>query len=292
MAVKSKANVISFKPRRDTTGEDELSVGLPPFDTARRPITGRPEVIDLSGKPKVWFVIGAGRTGKTTLTRFAAEIVTDRGGSPIYAAADPQNRSLANYIEGVAQPPTNDATATSRWLEELLHHAMDEKTSALIDLGGGDTSLHKLLVTVPDLAAELEGAGVAPVAVYLLGPRIDDLAALASFERLGFQPAATMLVCNEGLADPMMDEPFARVQRHSAYRGAVERGAVEIWMPRLDASVAQEIEAKRLDFGEARDAATRTGRVVSPLGPFDRSRVRRWMSQMAAELAPVTSWLP
>jgi hypothetical protein len=77
------------------------------------------------------------------------------GRAAIVAAADPQNRSLKNYLEGVAEPPTNDATATSRWLEALLRHLMAEKTSALVDLGGGDTSLHKLLTTVPDLGEAL-----------------------------------------------------------------------------------------------------------------------------------------
>jgi hypothetical protein len=40
----------------------------------------------------------------------------------------------------------------------------------------------------------MDDAGVAPVAVYTLGPRVDDLAALASFEAIGFRPGATVLV--------------------------------------------------------------------------------------------------
>ena len=213
------------------------------------------------------------------LLRWAAEMSANQGGTPIVAAADPQNRSLKNYLDNVAEPPTNDATATSRWLEALLRHTMDEKASALVDLGGGDTALHKLLAAVPDLAAALEAAGVAPVAVYTLGPRVDDLAALASFEAFGFRPAATVLVRNEGLADLAADreDAFARVLRHSAYKSAVERGAIEVWMPRLDAAVAQAIEAKRVSFLQARDALSPEGRKVTPLGPFDRTRVRQWL---------------
>jgi hypothetical protein len=171
---------------------------------------------------------------------------------------------------------------------------MEEKASALVDLGGGDTSLHKLLSTVPDLSSALDEAGVAPVAVYTLGPRVDDLASLASFEALGFKPAATVLVRNEGLADPLADreDAFARVLRHSAYKSAVERGAVEVWLPRLDAAVAQEIEAKRVSFLQARDALSPEGRKVAPLGPFDRSRVRHWLNTTAAEMVPIMSWLP
>jgi hypothetical protein len=294
MAAKPKANVIDFRPRRDFAGEEELPVGLPPVATGQASAVRTDAGIDLAGQPKVWFAIGPGRSGKTTLLRYAAEMSAQRGGTPIVAAADPQNRSLKNYLENVAEPPTNDGAATARWVETLLRHVMEAQTSALIDLGGGDTSLHKLLATVPDLAAALQGAGIAPVAIYALGPRVDDLSALASFEALGFQPAATVRVRNEGLADPTADreDSFARVMRHSAYRAARARGAVEVWMPRLDAAVAQEIEAKRLSFLQARDAVSPEGRKVTPLGPFDRSRVRHWLTAMGAELAPIASWLP
>ena len=116
----------------------------------------------------------------------------------------------------------------------------------------------------------------------------------SAYQVLGFKPTATVLVRNEGLADPMADreDAFARVLRHSAYKLAVARGAVEVWMPRLDAVVAQEIEAKRLGFLPARDAVSPEGRTVAPLGPFDRSRVRHWLVTMAAEMVPLMSWLP
>jgi hypothetical protein len=294
MATKPKPDVIQFRTRPNIEDEDELPVGLPPVAPPQLSLVRSDTGIDLAKRAKVWFAIGPGRSGKTMLLRWAAEMSANQGGTPIVAAADPQNRSLKNYLDNVAEPPTNDATTTSRWLEALLRHTMDEKASALVDLGGGDTALHKLLAAVPDLAAALEAAGVAPVAVYTLGPRVDDLAALASFEAFGFRPAATVLVRNEGLADLAADreDAFARVLRHSAYKSAVERGAIEVWMPRLDAAVAQAIEAKRVSFLQARDALSPKGRKVTPFGPFDRTRVRQWLRSMAAEMAPILSWLP
>ena len=172
MAPKPKATVIQFRSRPDFEGEDELPVGLPPSSSSRPRMASASSAIVLTDKPKVWFAIGPGRSGKTMLLRWAAEMSANQGGAPIVAAADPQNRSLKNYLDNVAEPPTNDATATSRWLEALLRHVMEEKTSALVDLGGGDTALHKLLTTVPDLTDALDGAGVAPVAAYTLGPRV------------------------------------------------------------------------------------------------------------------------
>jgi hypothetical protein len=292
----ASATVISFRPgRRHLIDEVETPVGLPASVPQAARIASTAPAIDLTGKPKVWLVIGPGRSGKTMLLRWAFEMTANRGDvSTIWAAADPQNRSLGNYVEDVAEPPTNDGAQTARWLEDLLRHTMATKTSAMVDLGGGDTSLHKLLSIVPTLADDIDSAGVVPVAVYAIGPRIDDLASLASFEAIGFRPKATALVLNEGLADPSMhrEDAFARVLNHSAYRAALTRGAVEVWLPRLDQAVAQDIEAKRIGFLQARDAISPQHRRVTPLGPFDRAHVRKWLEALATELAPVQSWLP
>jgi hypothetical protein len=290
MAAKPKSSVIPFTPRARPQ-EEELPVGLPPAAAsgsgfARPPAAA--SAVDLSGKPKVWFVIGPGRSGKSMFLRWAAELSLSQGGQPILAAADPQNRSLRNFLD-VHEPPTNDAAAVAAWQESLLNHAMDQKMSAMIDLGGGDTSLQRLLETVPSLASDLEASGVHPVAIYLLGPRVDDLASLASFEAMGFQPTATALICNTGLMEGTGDREsaFERVRQHSAYRAAVERGAVSLWMPALRQDLVRDIDALRWNFQRARDAVDGVA-----LGPFDRSRVRTWLEAMSAELLPVLSWLP
>lgn len=292
MATKKMASVAHLFGRgRAIDDEDEVPVGLPPAVAPapdRRPGAA---AVDLTGRPKVWFAIGPGRSGKTMLLRWAAEEI-DANAAPIYAAADPQNRSLKTYIDEVAEPATNDAAEVTRWLEELLQFTMQEGTSALIDLGGGDTSLGRLVAQMPDLVQTLEDAGVAPVAMYLLGPRLDDLASLASFEAAGFRPPATALVLNEGLADPTTPDPFGRVVRHSAYRAAVARGAVELRMPRLAPDLAAEIEAKRLRFRHARDGILPEGRKGVPLGGFSRAKVRQWLAAMSTEFAPVRTWLP
>lgn len=298
MAQKKAAPVIPFPTRAPEMEEEEVEVGLPPAFAPARQRSAPASAIDLTDRPKVWFAIGPGRSGKTTLLRWIAEEIAATETPAIYAAADPQNRSLKSYIDGVAEPPTNDAAAVTRWLEQLLQFIAKEKTSALIDLGGGDTSLGRLVAQMPDLASTIEDSGISPIAMYLLGPRIDDLASLATFEAAGFQPKATALVLNEGLADPVVladpssPDPFARITRHSAYRAALERGAIELRMPRLDPEVASEIEAKRLRFAYARDGVVPEGRRVSPVAPFSRSRVRQWLAGMSTEFAPVRSWLP
>jgi hypothetical protein len=284
-----------FGRARSIEGEKEVPVGpaARPRDdaTAALPTTS---AVDLGDGPKALFVMGPGRSGKTTLLRYIMEEARPGQPAPIAAALDPQNRSLASFVNDVAQPDTSDPTGVARWAEDLLGFVMAEQQSALLDMGGGDLSMGKLLEDVPDLAASLEEAGVHPVALYTLSPRVDDLGVLAGYEAQGFQPRATALILNAGLADPTVprEDAFARVLRHSAFRAAVARGAVPIWMPRLDTTVAAEIEGKRLRFGQARDGQAPADQPDATLGPFDRSRVRKWMADMAAALAPIRSWIP
>jgi hypothetical protein len=140
----------------------------------------------------------------------------------------------------------------------------------------------------------MTAAGVAPIACYMIGPRVEDLSSLDALERAGFQPAATVIVLNEGRVDSTLsrEEAFGRVLRHSSFVRAVERGAVPLWMPRLEPEVAAEIEGKRLTFGQARDGQVPPGAKFAPIGGFRRSMVRRWLEGMERELGPVASWMP
>src|SRR3954449_1792069 len=153
--------------------------------------------------------------------------------------------------------------------------------------------LAKLIDTAPDIAATLEGEGIAPVACYTLTPRLDDLAALETLETAGFRPKATLLLFNEGRVDSSMsrDEAFARVARHTAVRNALTRGAVPIWMPRLEPEVMGEIEGKRLQFTQARDGQVPQGARFAPVGGLERAMVRRWLERMEQEHAAIPSWL-
>ena len=203
-------------------------------------------------------------------------------------------RSLATWLEGVEQPPSSDGAQTARWLREFLSFLMTEKRhNAVLDFGGGDTSLAKLVNAAPGIAATLEDAGLAPIACYTLTPRLDDLAALDSLETAGFRPKATALIFNEGRVDTSMDrdDAFARVLRHTAVRNALARGAVPLWMPRLEPDVMQEIEGKRLQFGQARDGQAPEGSSFGPIGGLERAMVARWLERMEEAHAAISTWL-
>ena len=279
-----------FRRGRDGADEPEVRVGLPPMRASAVPEGSRayPQAVDLGGRPPIWFLIGPNYSGKTTFARWAADRTFAAERATFLAALDPLNRTLADFFDGVEQPSSADPSLTPGWLRSLVEHLMRERLSAIADMGGGDTSLARLIADLPSLADTMEEAGVAPVAAYFLGPRVDDLSSLATFEASGFRPRATILVLNAARVDAGLDpaEAFAPTRRHSAFRGAVARGAVVVEMPRLDPpELALEVERKRLGFGAARDGE-------GSLGPLDRAGVRAWMDRMEAAFASVEGWLP
>lgn len=265
--------------------EAEIAVGMP---HSGGPVAGQvaTRAPALAGVP-VWYLIGANYSGKTTFARWMCGRMLEAGRSAVMAAADPANRTLADFFEAVAQPPSNDAGQTAGWLQALTDHVITHRLAGVVDMGGGDTALGKVVDLVPTLAPTMEEAGVSPVAAYFLGPRVDDLGTLAGFEAKGFQPRATVLVLNHGRVPAEMDGAgaFAAVRRHSVFRSAVDRGAVVVEMPRLDpAALALEIERRRLHFAAVRDGQT-------PIGGLRRAGVSAWMTRMEAAFGPVVDWL-
>ena len=219
-----------------------------------------------------------GRRGKTTSCAGPPAEVLARGSKARLVAIDPENRELKDYYEGVLEPPTHDPAGIAQWLKTLLDVSMKEKASALIDTGGGDAALGSLIQRTDDMVKMMQDAGVEPVAIYPLSSRISDLSPLTTLEAAGFKPPATLIILNEGRADPTVprEQSFRRIMQHSAYRAAIDRGAIQLWMPRL--YVAKEIEDRRTLQG-SRDGIVPEGRKVVPLGVFDRSSVHKWLSR-------------
>lgn len=247
--------------------------------------------IDLSDRKKIVFWIGRGKTGKTTGIRWSAEAAILAGTSLLMADMDPTNDTFSQYIDNVARPSeASDPALSLKWLDKLLQHALQHGLSLLVDLGGGDTTLRRLVTQLPNLVEMFEAEGFAVVLFYTVGPQEEDLSPLATMEGLGFAPTATAIVLNEALAevgDPPLNA-FARILRHSVFLGAVQRGAVPIWMPKL--LPAQQVEIRRLHFRDAAVGAPGQGK--TPLGPFDRARVLHWLQAMDANFAGIKTWLP
>lgn len=274
----------------EITALDVPTVGLLPMldDEPGAAIRRSPRSLpipDLSALARVWLTIGEGGNGKTTWARYFADQLSVRGMADrsVLATIAPGNRALASYMEGVMQPDRAQPRDVAEWTHKFLLAIAKHGTGATVDSGGGDLGLSHLVRREPDLPQQLEERGQALIAAYFFSPRVDDTTFLASFEAAGFKPRATALVCNLARADS--PAAFDDVRRQPAYKAALDRGAVELWMPVLPQEVALAIERRRLNFTEAASAE-------GGLKMWDRSEVARWLEAMARELEPVATWLP
>jgi hypothetical protein len=242
--------------------------------------------IDLTGMPKIVFAAGRGKTGKTTLLRWMTETALDRGSSVVLADIDPTNSSFASYFEGVEQPEVDDPAGVSRWLLDLIEDCIASQQSAIIDLGGGDTTLRSLAGDLPNFAGEIEAGGLSPVIFYLAGNQPEDLLPALTLKDRGFSPQAQAMVFNEtAIATGLTrEQTFARLAGSPEYR-TLSQDAISLWMPRLFPMEA--LESRHCHFLDARD------RNVTPqLGLFESAGVRAWLETMNARFAGVSSWIP
>jgi hypothetical protein len=51
-------------------------------------------------------------------------------------------------------------------------------------------------------------------------------------------------------------------------------------------------DCRSVHFSDGRDGIMPEGRKVTPLGTFDRPRIRQWLEAMNAELGAIRSWMP
>jgi hypothetical protein len=242
---------------------------------------------DLSDKPKLIFVIGRGKTGKTTFLRWVAENALERERPFLMADIDPTNASFSSYFPDVSRPSGHDPVEVRSWVQRFIGYAVENKTTALIDLGGGDTALRSLMAEMPSLLADVEAAGLAVVAYYMCGPQPDDLAPLVTLASHGFAPKSRAVIFNEGVADAGLPrlQAFAEILSHPVLQDETKAGTLALWMPRLFAAAA--VENSRAGFAQARD-----GDASRPINMFDRARVKSWLAAMTQRFSGVASWMP
>jgi len=268
--------------------DDEPQFDVNPFTPRHKDADEPPPAqgIDLTGRNKIIFAVGRGKTGRTTL-RWMAETALAAGRPFLMADIDPTNASFASYFEGVSRPDTDDPAGVNRWLQAFIEYAVKHQTTAMIDLGGGDTTLRTLATEMPGFAQQIEEAGLVPVNFYLVGAQPDDLAPIATLAERGFSPRARAVVLNESTAELGLSrqQAFMRVVRNRVLLDQLRSGAINLWMPRLHA--ADAVESRRSTFAAARD-----GRTTPPLGLFDRARVKSWLEAMDRQFQGVQSWMP
>jgi hypothetical protein len=233
------------------------------------------------------FPLGRGAHGKTFWTRWLIEELRNGGTDVTVVDADRTNATLSEFFPDVLTPLSAEDADVEDCLRSLTEGMMERPRTAVMDFGANDLTLKRVSRKLGGFDAYLAAGLVRGVAVHFFGPDRDDLAYLRDMENGVFAPPATLLVLNEALLpegasnrlfDPVIDDPI--------FRAAVSRGAMPVFMPRLE--VAREVNRRRLGFAAA--AAGTPGPDGTRIGPWNRSLINAWRATMAANHQPVMEW--
>lgn len=246
-------------------------------------------------RPVLLIAVGRQRCGKTVFLNTAVQFVRAHGGDMVMWNADTLNRthSLSLFHSDVLEPGSDDPEDVKAWLEERFIDLVENRYDALLDVGGGDTPLARLVDELP-IVSELESRGVRVVLAHLLGPERADLDYLERFlSESRLAPEATIVVLNKGLVLSGRSDgvAFAEVKRHPAFLEAIQSGAIVATLPRLPCMAA--VTDRGLTFAEAMSGSVKPGQ--APLSFFDQSRVKSWwnkeLTEFFVERIP-RLWLP
>ena len=245
-------------------------------------------------RPVVIIVVGRQRVGKTTFLNTTVQFLRTHGGEVVVWNADKLNRtySLSMFHQNVLEPPSADSEDVKAWLEDRFTHLVQHRYDAVLDIGGGDTPLARLVEEVP-IVRTLERRGIRVLLVHVVGAEMADLDYLERFlaENL-LAPEATLIVLNDGLVltGRSANFAFANVREHPALISAMMRGAEVVLMPKL--ACMSQVTDRGLTFADAMNGVNKPGAV--PLSFFDQERVAMWWERdlpaFFATIPPL--WLP
>jgi hypothetical protein len=230
-------------------------------------------------RPVLVIVVGRQRVGKTSFLNTTAQFLRERGAIFEIWDADKLNTTynMSMFHGDSLQPPSSDREDVKDWLEQRCADLCLRKCSAMLDVGGGDTPLARLVEDVP-IVAELESEGVRIVVVHVIGPELADLDYLERFQEESLlAPEATLIVLNSGLilSGRSIQVAFAQIITHATVTNAMRNGAVVAMMPRL--ACMSQVTDRGLTFLEAMNGVSKNGQ--GPLALFDKARVRKWWNE-------------
>ncbi|WP_294542217.1 hypothetical protein [uncultured Rhodoblastus sp.] len=246
--------------------------------------------------PVVMMVLGRQRVGKTSFLNTVAQYLKARGAEFEIWDGDQQNTSynLSLFHRNALRPPEGDPEEVKVWLEQRFSSVIENRTSAILDIGGGDTPLGRLVQDVP-VVETLEGAGVRVVLVHVVGPETPDLDYLGRFsENNLFVSKQTLVVLNAGLvlSGRSVKGAFAQTMTHPTISRVLSAGGHIVDMPRL--ACMSEVADRGLSFEDAMSGAGGSVKGLPPLNLFDRARVRKWWQQELPNMFDEipADWLP
>lgn len=245
-------------------------------------------------QPVTIVAVGRQRVGKTTLLNAIAQFYRARGADLRIWNADHQNttNNLTAFHQDVASAPNGSMSDIVDWLEERIRDQTRNRYDAILDVGGGETALNRLVQEMR-LVEALERRGIRVVGVHLLGPDPADLDYLKRFlESRTFMPKATLMVMNEGLitSGNSAQVAFREVLDHPAMVDALAAGANLVMMPSL--SCMGEVTKRGLTFADMANDVQVTGHDETSF--FDQERTALWWErEMPAFFQRIPpTWMP
>jgi hypothetical protein len=234
--------------------------------------------------------LGRGFGGKSTGLSELVWRARNQGRDVIVADGDTRSRTLAGLFPEATSPATDELPDLKEWLSGILNRMVEERRSAVLDLGGGDRVLQEYGRDL--LLVEFCGEyGIEPLALYFLGPEEEDLKHVLSIWEAGYyRPKRTFLVMNEGVVREgrTMAGAFEATLGDPGVGGMVAAGAVPVLMKRL--ACMDLVRRSGLGFYGA--AAGAKGASGKPLDPTYAFMVRKWLRDLEGERAAQAGWLP
>ena len=237
---------------------------------------------------------GRGRTGGTTFLDFLIQRARRVGRAVTIADGDPNNATLADLYPqgepgGVIRPRGTDIGDVTEWVTEVTSQMAADQSSMVLDMGAGDKVLEEHAKDM-NLREFCEAAGVQPLAIYSIGPTVDDFNHVMNiYEKGYFRSDRSIVVLNESLvpAGKSSGGAFDFVFSNPRYE-QIDEGAQSVIMPKLACMNAMRDEG--LSFFDA--AAGKRGRNGRPMSLGHQFMIKTWINRMEENLYQVEGWLP
>lgn len=238
--------------------------------------------------------VGRQRVGKTTFQNVVIQKLRQKGANITIWNADQLNttHNLSVFHPDALQPKSADFEDGKEWLEEQIQDQMEGQYDVMLDVGGGETPLSRLVREVP-IVESAARQGIRVVLAHVIGPDQADVDYLKHYmEDDLFAPEATLIVANGGLvmSGRSMGGAFEEIVQHPVITKALNRGARLVMMPAL--SCMSKVTDRGLSFEEAAEG-TAKGK-LGRMSFLDQERVAIWWKKAIPEfLATIPpEWLP
>lgn len=239
-------------------------------------------------KPVLAVGFGRGFGGKSTLLTEVAQRAVNQGRSVIVADFDARSKTLADLFHDAVVPPSEELPDVKDAFTKLLNRMTREKTSAVVDFGGGDRFMLEYGRDL-ELVEYCEMFGIDPVAIYVLGPEVEDLRHCLSIYEAGyFRPERTILVLNEGVIrdGKTLVGAFEKTAKDPGFQKMLADGAKSMLMTKLPCM--DLVKDARLNFYEAATVGD------TPLDPVEGFMLMKWLRGLEAKRQKlgIADWLP